>query len=264
MLVIRSLIFLLLQLLLTPVFSTLAIFTFPFSPLTRYRLISSYARTMLWLLRVVCGIRHQVSGMENIPSAPCVVLCKHQSAWETLALQVIFPPQAWVLKRELLWLPFFGWGLAMTSPIAINRSDGKGAVKQLLKQGKERLAQGLFVVIFPEGTRAAPGRPGTYHPGVAALYKGVDAPLVPVALNSGLFWQRRSFLKRPGRITIEFLPAIEPGLDRRVFMKELQTRIESASNALVEDARARYPYALPVRDVVETLTDPGDKAEDES
>jgi len=202
MLVIRSLIFLLLQLLLTPVFSTLAIFTFPFSPLTRYRLISSYARTMLWLLRVVCGIRHQVSGMENIPSAPCVVLCKHQSAWETLALQVIFPPQAWVLKRELLWLPFFGWGLAMTSPIAINRSDGKGAVKQLLKQGKHRLEQGFFVVIFPEGTRIPFGERGKYKIGGALLAASASVPVVPVAHNAGRLWGRNSFIKHPGMVTM--------------------------------------------------------------
>lgn len=202
MLVIRSLIFLLLQLLLTPIFSTLAIFTFPFSPLTRYRLISSYARTMLWLLRVVCGIHHQVSGMENIPSAPCVVLCKHQSAWETLALQVIFPPQAWVLKRELLWLPFFGWGLAMTSPIAINRSDGKGAVKQLLKQGKHRLAQGFFVVIFPEGTRIPFGERGKYKIGGALLAASASVPVVPVAHNAGRLWGRNSFIKRPGLVTM--------------------------------------------------------------
>jgi len=209
MLVIRSLIFLLLQLLLTPVFSTLAIFTFPFSPLTRYRLISSYARTMLWLLRVVCGIRHQVRGMENIPSEPCVVLCKHQSAWETLALQVIFPPQAWVLKRELLWLPFFGWGLAMTSPIAINRSDGKGAVKQLLKQGKERLAQGFFVVIFPEGTRIPFGQRGKYKIGGALLAASASAPVVPVAHNAGRLWGRNSFIKRPGLVTMSIGATID-------------------------------------------------------
>ena len=213
MLVIRSLIFLLLQLLLTPVFSTLAIFTFPFSPLTRYRLISSYARTMLWLLRVVCGIRHQVSGMENIPSAPCVVLCKHQSAWETLALQVIFPPQAWVLKRELLWLPFFGWGLAMTSPIAINRSDGKGAVKQLLKQGKHRLAQGFFVVIFPEGTRIPFGERGKYKIGGALLAASASVPVVPVAHNAGRLWGRNSFIKRPGLVTMSIgMPIVTQGL----------------------------------------------------
>ncbi len=202
MLLIRSMVFLLLQLILTPVFSTLAILTFPFSPLTRYRLISSYAHTMLWVLKVVCGIRHEVTGIENIPSSPCIVLCKHQSAWETLALQAIFPPQAWVLKRELLWIPFFGWGLAMTSPIAINRSDGKGAVKQLLKQGKQRLAQGFFVVIFPEGTRVPYGERGKYKVGGALLAASAGVPVVPVAHNAGRLWGRNAFVKRPGLITM--------------------------------------------------------------
>ncbi len=208
MLIFRSLTFLLLQFLLTPIFSTLAIFTFPFSPLTRYRLISSYARTMIWLLRPICGISHRVTGAENIPREPCVVLCKHQSAWETLALQVIMPPQVWVLKRELLWLPFFGWGLAMTSPIAINRSDGKGAVKQLLKQGKQRLAQGFFVVIFPEGTRIPYGKRGKYKIGGALLAASGSVPVLPIAHDAGRLWGRNSFIKHPGLITISIGPVI--------------------------------------------------------
>lgn len=202
MLAVRSFVFLLLQISLTPIFSTLAILTFPFPPLTRYRLISSYARTMIWLLGVVCGIRHEVRGLENLPKEPCVVLCKHQSAWETLALQVIFPPQAWVLKRELLWLPFFGWGLAMTSPVAIDRSDGKGAMKQLLRQGKERLAQGFYVVIFPEGTRVPYGKRGKYKVGGALLAASSGVPVVPVAHNAGRLWGRNAFSKHPGLVTM--------------------------------------------------------------
>ncbi|MDO8208391.1 MAG: lysophospholipid acyltransferase family protein [Gallionella sp.] len=228
MLVIRSLLFLLIQLVLTPVFSTLAILTFPFSPLTRYRLISSYARTMIRVLKVVCGIRHEVIGIENIPSTPCVVLCKHQSAWETLALQAIFPPQAWVLKRELLWIPFFGWGLAMTSPIAINRSDGKGAVKQLLKQGKERLAQGFFVVIFPEGTRIPYGERGKYKVGGALLAVSASAPVVPVAHNAGRLWGRNSFIKHPGLITMSIgAPIVTTGLKADEINKQAETWIEN-------------------------------------
>lgn len=202
MVALRSLIFLLLQFLLTPIFSTLALLTFPFPPLTRYRLISSYARTMIVVLRWVCGIRHEVIGVENLPKEPCVVLCKHQSAWETLALQVIFPPQVWVLKRELLWLPFFGWGLAMTSPIAINRSDGKGAMKQLLKQGKYRLKQGFCVVIFPEGTRVPYGQRGKYKVGGALLAVSSGVPVVPVAHNAGRLWGRNAFSKHPGLVTM--------------------------------------------------------------
>ena len=228
MLVLRSTIFLLLQLLLTPVFSLLAILTFPVSPLRRYRLISCYARTMLWLLKVVCGIRHEVTGIENIPEQPCVVLCKHQSAWETLALQVIFPPQAWVLKRELLWIPFFGWGLAMTSPIAINRSDGKGAVKQLLKQGKHRLAQGFFVVIFPEGTRIPFGERGKYKVGGALLAASSGAPVVPVAHNAGRLWGRNSFIKHPGLITMSIgAPIVSHGLKADAINRKTEAWIEN-------------------------------------
>jgi 1-acyl-sn-glycerol-3-phosphate acyltransferase len=139
MLAIRSLIFLLLQIIITPIFAMLALLSFPFDRLTRYRIISLWAKMMLPILRVVCGIRHEVRGVENLPKQPCIVMCKHQSAWETLALQKIFPPQVWVLKRELLWIPFFGWALALTSPIAIKRSNAIGAMKQLLAQGKQRL-----------------------------------------------------------------------------------------------------------------------------
>lgn len=202
MLVLRSLIFLLLQLLITPVFALLALLTFPFSALTRYRFISLWAKLMLKLLHMVCGIHHEVRGTENLPVEPCVVLCKHQSAWETLALQKIFPPQVWVLKRELLWIPFFGWALALTSPIAIKRSDGKAAMRQLLKQDRERLEQGFCVVIFPEGTRIPFGQRGKYKIGGALLAENSGVPVVPVAHNAGRLWGRNSFSKHPGLITM--------------------------------------------------------------
>ncbi|OGS93233.1 MAG: acyl-phosphate glycerol 3-phosphate acyltransferase, partial [Gallionellales bacterium RBG_16_56_9] len=184
MVFLRSLIFFLLQLVITPVYTVISILTFPFHPITRYRIISGWALIMLWLLRVVCGIRMEVRGAENIPKQPCILLCKHQSTWETIALQKVFPPQVWVLKRELLWLPFFGWGLAMTSPIAIKRSKGKEAIKQLLKQGRQRLALGFCVVIFPEGTRIPYGQRGKYKIGGALLGSATGAPVVPVAHNA--------------------------------------------------------------------------------
>src|SRR3989339_1144557 len=228
MLVIRSLFFLLLQIVLTPIFSTLALLTSPFPPLTRYRLISSYARTMVWLLGVVCGIRHEVRGIENIPKEPCIVMCKHQSAWETLALQKIFPPQVWVLKRELLWLPFFGWALALTSPIAIKRSDGKGAIKQLLKQGKERLAQGFCVVIFPEGTRVPFGTRGKYKIGGALLAASSGVPVVPVAHNAGRLWGRNAFSKHPGLITVSIgKPIATQGRKAEEINAEVEAWIEN-------------------------------------
>ena len=210
MLFIRSFVFALLQLLITPVFTLIAILSFPFHPITRYRIISGWALSVMWLLRVLCGIRMEVRGAENIPAKPAIILCKHQSAWETIALQKVFPPQVWVLKRELLWLPFFGWGLAMTSPIAIKRSDGKGAVRQLLKQGKERLEMGFFVVIFPEGTRIPYGQRGKYKIGGALLSASTGVPIVPIAHNAGKLWGRNSFLKRPGVITMSIGAPINP------------------------------------------------------
>ena len=235
MLVIRSFIFLLLQIVITPVFSTLVLFTFPFGPLTRYRIISQWAKLMLPLLRMVCGIRHEVRGLENLPKEPCVVLCKHQSAWETLALQKIFPPQVWVLKRELLWIPFFGWALALTSPIAIKRSDGKGAMKQLLRQGKERLAQGFCVVIFPEGTRIPFGQRGRYKIGGALLAESCRVPVIPVAHNAGRLWGRNAFSKHPGLITMSIGAPIET---RGLKAEEINARVE----AWIENEIQQLPH----------------------
>ncbi|MFA6903385.1 MAG: lysophospholipid acyltransferase family protein [Gallionellaceae bacterium] len=228
MVFIRSFIFALFQLLITPVFTLLAILSFPFHPITRYRIISGWALSVMWLLRVLCGIRMEVRGAENIPATPAILLCKHQSAWETIALQKVFPPQVWVLKRELLWLPFFGWGLAMTSPIAIKRSDGKGAVRQLLKQGKERLDMGFFVVIFPEGTRIPYGQRGKYKIGGALLSASTGVPVVPIAHNAGKLWGRNSFLKRPGVITMSIGAPINPeGLKAEEINRRAEEWIEA-------------------------------------
>ena len=228
MVFIRSLIFLLLQIVITPLFTLIAILTFPFHPITRYRIISGWALTMLWLLRVVCGIRMAVRGAENIPTKPCLVLCKHQSAWETIALQKVFPPQVWVIKRELLWLPFFGWGLAMTSPVAIKRSEGREAIKQLLRQGKERLALGFCVVIFPEGTRIPFGQRGRYKIGGALLGVSSGVPIVPVAHNAGKLWGRNSFFKHPGVITMSIGLPIDPaGLKAEEINQRVEEWIET-------------------------------------
>ncbi len=202
MLILRSLIFTIGQWLFTPIFTVVALLTFPFSRITRNKIISLWARTMLWWLRVTCNITYQLKGAENIPATPCVILAKHQSAWETLAFQLIFPPQVYVMKRELLWIPFFGWGLAMTSPIAINRGAGREALKQLVKLGKQRLACGLWVVVFPEGTRIAPGEQSKFHIGGAWLASGAKATVLPVAHNAGLHWAKNTMLKRPGVITV--------------------------------------------------------------
>ncbi|MGZ5095934.1 MAG: lysophospholipid acyltransferase family protein, partial [Burkholderiales bacterium] len=147
----RSLAYALLQLVVTPLYSIVALLTFPFAALTRYRIISSWSRLMVWAAEYICGVRYRVLGKENVPSEPCIVMAKHESAWETLAFQVVLPPQVWVIKRELLWVPFFGWGLAMLSPIAIDRTDARRALRQMIEQGRARLAHGFSIVVFPEG-----------------------------------------------------------------------------------------------------------------
>jgi len=224
----RSLVFLLVQLVWIPIYAILALFTMPFSALTRYRLISGLAYSIMWLLRVICKIRMEVRGMENIPQEPCIVLCKHQSAWETFALQTVFPPQVWVLKRELLWLPFFGWGLALTSPIAINRSKGKEAMRQLLDQGKQRLTAGFCVVVFPEGTRMPYGVRGKYKIGGALLAESSSAKVVPVAHNAGRYWGRNAFVKRPGTIIMSIGKAIDSkGLKADEINRQAEEWIES-------------------------------------
>lgn len=233
MVFVRSLIFLLLQLIWTPIYATFSLFTFPLSPLARYRIISGLAYSMMWLLRVVCDIRMEVRGAENIPQEPCIVLCKHQSAWETFALQTVFPPQVWVLKRELLFLPFFGWGLALTSPIAINRSKGKEAMKQLLEQGKQRLAAGFCVVVFPEGTRMPYGKRGKYKIGGALLAESSNKLVVPVAHNAGKFWGRQSFLKYPGTVIMSIGKPIDPrGLKADEINRQVEDWIETEMGKL--------------------------------
>ncbi len=188
---------------------------------------------MLFLLRVICGIKYRVLGAEHIPKTPSIVLSKHQSAWETLAFQKIFPPQVWVLKKELLRIPFFGWGLAMTSPIAIDRSSGKAALEQVVEQGMDRLKQGFWVVIFPEGTRIAPGKKGKYRIGGAWLATHTNVQVVPVAHNAGEFWGRNSFIKRPGTITVSIGAPIDPtGMEAGELNAKVEAWIEAEVNRI--------------------------------
>ncbi len=225
--VLRSVLFALFQVVVTPFYALVAIATFPLSPLARYRVISGWARLMVLAARVICGIRYRVIGTENIPAEPCIILAKHQSAWETLAFQAIFPPHVWVLKRELLRVPFFGWGLAMLSPIAIDRTSGTRALKQTLEQGRERLRSGFFIVIFPEGTRIAPGVRSRYHPGGAWLAIKTGVPVLPVAHNAGKFWRRNAFLKYPGMITVSIGAPIPPrGLEAEALIAQVENWIE--------------------------------------
>jgi 1-acyl-sn-glycerol-3-phosphate acyltransferase len=206
--VLRSALFLLVQSVTAGLFGFLSLFLFFLPPVKRNRLIAAWAHFMMGLARALVDIRYKVVGRENLPDVPAIILAKHQSAWETIAFQVIFPPVCFVLKRELLRIPFFGWGLAMTSPIAIDRGAGREALKQIEVQGKERLAQGLWVVTFPEGTRVAPGQKGNYQIGGAWLAAKTGAPVVPVAHNAGRYWGKKAFMKLPGEITVVIGPAI--------------------------------------------------------
>ena len=205
---IRSILFAILLTVITVPYAFLATFIFWLPPMTRHRLITSWVPIMMWVIRHVLGIRYRVIGAENIPAGPAVVLSKHQSAWETIALQVIFPPLCYVLKRELLRVPFFGWALGMIPGIAIDRSAGKDALGQVVEQGRERLKEGLWVVVFPEGTRVAPGATRRYKPGGAILAKRAGVPVVPVAHNAGEFWRRNAFIKRAGEIVVSIGPVI--------------------------------------------------------
>lgn len=223
----RSTIYMTLQVIITAPYAIFTLACFPLSAHNRYRVTSTWTRTMLFLLRVICGVNYRVLGAENIPKTPSIVLSKHQSAWETLAFQKIFPPQVWVLKKELLRIPFFGWGLSMTSPIAIDRSSGKAALDQVVEQGRDRLKQGFWVVIFPEGTRIAPGKKGKYRIGGAWLATHTDVPVVPVAHNAGEFWGRNAFVKHPGTITVSIgKPIDKTGLEASEVNAKVQEWIE--------------------------------------
>ena len=205
----RSLVFVLGHSLSTCIFALFCIVLFPLPFPWRYGFFLQWNRFNIWWLEKTCGIRYVVVGRENIPSTNAIVLCKHQSAWETLALPLCLPPLAFVVKRELLWIPFFGWGLALVEPIAINRLARQKAIYQLLIQGRERLESGRWVVVFPEGTRISAGSKGVYALGGALLAERTGYTVIPVAHNAGECWPRRQFLKYSGTIHLTFGPAIE-------------------------------------------------------
>ena len=205
---IRSFLFAIILAIVTIPYALFGILIFWAPPMTRHRLITTWVPIMMWIIRHVLGIRYRVIGRENLPATASVVLSKHQSAWETIALQQILPPLCYVLKRELLRVPFFGWGLASIPGIAIDRAAGKDAMSQVVEQGRARLKEGLWVVVFPEGTRVAPGTTRRYKPGGAILAKRAGVPVVPIAHNAGEFWKRNAFIKRPGEIVVSIGPVI--------------------------------------------------------
>lgn len=203
-----------------------------------------WVHSCIAIANVTVGIRCVIRGAENLPDGAFIVASKHQSAWDTLIYNVVFKDCAYVLKRELFWFPFFGWFLWRVGMIGIDRAGGATALKRMVRETKERLAQGRKIIIFPQGTRTAPGLKRPYLPGVAALYGQCDVPVVPVALNSGMFWPRRKFVKRSGTIILEFLPPIMPGLSRREFVAQLEEQTEAATRKIEAEAADRYGIEL--------------------
>jgi len=246
MLALRSRLFALFQALLTPIYAILVLLAFWVPPLPRFRFITGYCCICLLAARWICGIRHQVIGRENIPApgSPHIVMSKHSSTWETFALNFLFPPLAFVAKKELLSIPFFGWAFTLASPITIDRKAGQDAMTQIISQGRERLAQGFWIVVYPEGTRIPAGTRVRYKTGGARLAVELGVPMVPVAHNAGYLWPKGVLGKRPGVITVSIGPPISPkGKDMQQLMTEVETWIENEvarlGNPLRPDAIAQ-------------------------
>lgn len=200
-------------------------------------IVKSWARVNIVLMRHIAGITCEIRGRENLPPGPVLVAAKHQSTWDIFAMFLVCEDPCYVLKRELMWLPVFGWLAAKAQMIAVNRGARSRAMKQMKADGERELARGRQITIFPEGTRRAPGAEPAYKYGVVYLYSEFNVPCVPVALNSGHFWPRRQFIRQPGRLVMEILPAIPAGLDKTVFFDRLVQEIETASDRLLAEAR---------------------------
>ena len=206
----------------------------------------AWSRSSLWLLRVICNLDVEFRGTEHIPQGGFILAPKHQSVWETFALVLFVPDFSYILKRELMWIPLFGWYLARSEQIAIDRARGSTALTQATRRSCALLASGRQIFIFPEGTRRPVGAPPLYKYGVANIYGEGRAPCVPVALNSGLFWPRRTFIRRPGKVLVEFLEPIQPGLDKQAFLKVLSEKLETATNRLIDESIAQDPSLADV------------------
>ena len=210
--------------------------------------VRNWARVCVFLYRTIVGARLEVRGRENLPAGGFIVASKHQSFFETFALIPLLENPTIVMKQSIRWWPIFGQYTIKTGMIHVDREGKTAALRALSVRAREEIDKGREIIIFPEGTRRAPGAPPDYQTGIALLYRTLNVPVVPVALNSGVFWPRRSFLRYPGRIVFEFLPAIPPGLDSRAFLARLETTIETASNRLVAEARREDPGARTPRE----------------
>lgn len=212
------------------------------------RMTQSWARTSLWLMRVICDLKFEFAGVEKMPKGPLVCAAKHQSIWETFALLTLFDDPAYILKRELMWIPFYGWCARKAGMIPVDRGARSQALSAMTARAKIEMQRERQLIIFPEGTRRPPGGEPKYKFGVAHLYTELGVPCLPVALNSGLYWPRRAFLRYPGTIRVELLDPIAPGLDKQAFFTRLQDDIETATARLVEQGRAELAaIGVPAR-----------------
>ena len=202
------------------------------------RLVIYWIKLSFWFLKVICGTDYEFRGLEKLPKGGFLVACKHQSMWETLALFLVFEDPAFILKRQLQWIPFYGWYTLKHRSIAINRKGGAVTLTAMNEQASKAAAAGRQIVIFPEGTRTAPGAPPAYKYGIAHMYDQMNVTCVPVGLNAGVFWPRRKFLRYPGKIVVEIAEPIAPGLGRDAFMDVMKSRIEESSNRLLAEAQA--------------------------
>lgn len=208
--------------------------------------LRTHGRACVWLLEKIAGTRLEVRGQDNLPRGAVLVASKHQSAWDTFALAPLLRDPAIIMKRELMWIPFYGWFSAKLRMIFVRRAAGPAALRGMARDAAERASAGREIVIFPEGTRREPGADPAYRPGVHYLYAQLALPCCPVALNSGLYWPRRSLARHPGTIIVEFLKPIPPGLPRKTFAKRLESAIETASDALIEEAaKSANPPPIP-------------------
>jgi len=237
MLVLRSVLFTAILFVSVPPWSLAVVGSRLFGKRAAYRVARAWMACMVWLCEKLCGLSYAVEGLDNLPDRNSVVLMKHSSAYETLVQALLFPRQTWVLKRELMWAPFFGWALAVLRPIAINRNGGRNAVEQVVAQGADRLEEGLWVMVFPEGTRMSPGETRRYGVSGALLASRTGCPVLPVAHNAGDFWPRRGWRKKPGTVRFAIGPAIQTdGRDPREINAQAQAWIEGRVAELREKA----------------------------